>query len=698
MGVWQWLREHIEKVTGRNPGVPVADVRLDSEQIAHLLQRAQEGGHWMLTPPKLLTLVHAVKQPIGSPQFTRLSVQHEPYGTKDRWGGVDEMISPDPNVLQTAPESQPTAASELTTMTAWRRPGSAEACLLGGLAIHAASTDKIELFAQWSDPFDDEAAPRERDKDENHEYRRRSVAAADVVPVPSTREGYIAVGRGTPGFRRVAYYDADHELLCFVRSGDRLGNLASGVAIHSDAAPRHYFDDTRYHKVTYTARATSRYREYFTANAALSEDEQAEEFTRTSEPVVVEVPASARPAAPQVSYVVPTFGWQRQTESNLKRSVRFGGGLRVYLDRPWFSSGDGELLGVTFYDYSNGGLTDRELWKPYVTQWGSDPIWESPRLFLDVPGLSSFPDAAVTTLFRETNAFWINSEDTTTPTWMADGSFLWLSGGSFSDFLIHNIDECCWMKNAWPVSAQASGGRHYRGDKVDQNFDSYSVEYTFADGAKPATVKWLSDMNQLGWDLKDKKLPQIEWQKKIEVLYAKADVADFLTLIDFDKLTHKLEMVDVGARSVQFKFPKVEGLSENISWGKQIFALKKGRSVVPHGHNNMATAFLILKGDFRGRHYDRVEDQKDHIVIKPTIDRRFGVGECSTVSDFKDNVHWFQSLSEPAFIFNIHVMGINPDNKEPTGRLYVDPNGEKLKGGLIRAKRIDYEDANKLYG
>jgi predicted dehydrogenase len=63
-------------------------------------------------------------------------------------------------------------------------------------------------------------------------------------------------------------------------------------------------------------------------------------------------------------------------------------------------------------------------------------------------------------------------------------SFLWASGGAYSDFYIHNIDECCWMKNAWPVSAKGSGGRHYRGDSVDQNFDAYSVEYTFADGAK----------------------------------------------------------------------------------------------------------------------------------------------------------------------------------------------------------------------
>ncbi len=68
-------------------------------------------------------------------------------------------------------------------------------------------------------------------------------------------------------------------------------------------------------------------------------------------------------------------------------------------------------------------------------------------------------------------------------------SFLWASGGNFSDFYIHIIDHLCWMKNAWPVKAQALGGRHYRQSPegvtyVDQNFDTYSVEYTFADGTK----------------------------------------------------------------------------------------------------------------------------------------------------------------------------------------------------------------------
>ncbi len=68
-------------------------------------------------------------------------------------------------------------------------------------------------------------------------------------------------------------------------------------------------------------------------------------------------------------------------------------------------------------------------------------------------------------------------------------SFIWASGGNFSDFNIHIIDHLCWMKNDWPIKAHALGGRHYRKSPegityVDQNFDTYSVEYTYADGSK----------------------------------------------------------------------------------------------------------------------------------------------------------------------------------------------------------------------
>lgn len=61
-------------------------------------------------------------------------------------------------------------------------------------------------------------------------------------------------------------------------------------------------------------------------------------------------------------------------------------------------------------------------------------------------------------------------------------SFTWVSSGFFIDWHCHNIDVACWVKGAWPVSAQGMGGRCY--EQAGSQFDHYTVEYTFADGTK----------------------------------------------------------------------------------------------------------------------------------------------------------------------------------------------------------------------
>ncbi len=220
----------------------------------------------------------------------------------------------------------------------------------------------------------------------------------------------------------------------------------------------------------------------------------------------------------------------------------------------------------------------------------------------------------------------------------------------------------------------------------------------FAAEIRPNVTAWLAGVNQLGRDLQGQKLEQTAWQKKVEELLVQVNLSDLLKLIDFDRVSANVDFAERGERSLRFSFPKVEGVPTELSFGKQIFALKKDRSVVPHGHNNMATAFLILKGDLRGRHYDRKRDEPGYMIIEPTIDRKFSPGECSTVSDYKDNVHWFQAISEPAFIFNLHVMDVKPGTMLPTQRVYIDPNGEKIAGGLTRARVIGYKEANQLYG
>ncbi|MHB1036208.1 MAG: Gfo/Idh/MocA family oxidoreductase [Pirellulales bacterium] len=62
--------------------------------------------------------------------------------------------------------------------------------------------------------------------------------------------------------------------------------------------------------------------------------------------------------------------------------------------------------------------------------------------------------------------------------------FMWASGGVFLELMIHQIDECFWIKDSWPVSAHGVGGRFAGSTDCSQNLDSYSIEYTFADGTK----------------------------------------------------------------------------------------------------------------------------------------------------------------------------------------------------------------------
>ncbi len=220
----------------------------------------------------------------------------------------------------------------------------------------------------------------------------------------------------------------------------------------------------------------------------------------------------------------------------------------------------------------------------------------------------------------------------------------------------------------------------------------------FADAVKPVVQKWLIDLAELSKDLKDQKIKDIDFQAKLEDLYKRADLAELIALMDLDKVAANVKYPDLGAASLGIDLTKVDGLPEQLVFGKQIFACRKGRSIVPHGHDNMCTGFIVLRGDWSGKHYERVADEKDHYLIKPTIDRAFKPGEFSTISDHKDNVHWFKAESDTGFIFNVHIFGYNLDNPNPAARVYVDPMGETTKDGLIVAKKISSELCHKKYG
>ena len=170
--------------------------------------------------------------------------------------------------------------------------------------------------------------------------------------------------------------------------------------------PRHtqQVRDTKYRRVAYTAVATTRFREYFPpsitddpakitrtgADGALQPPDAANPVlpppVNASHPLplgVVDVPSTARPQTPKLLYVVPTFGHELQAgRDGSMTSIRSGGGLRIYLERPWYSSGDGELLGVVLAPEYNGFIqATRRVLRPtlkapdasHLTQWGLSP-------------------------------------------------------------------------------------------------------------------------------------------------------------------------------------------------------------------------------------------------------------------------------------------------------------------------------------
>ncbi len=75
--------------------------------------------------------------------------------------------------------------------------------------------------------------------------------------------------------------------------------------------------------------------------------------------------------------------------------------------------------------------------------------------------------------------------------------FLWVSGGLFAEMNIHQIDELCWIKDSWPVSAHGVGGRAANSTDCSQNLDALSIEWTFADGTKATdVVRWLGKCHE----------------------------------------------------------------------------------------------------------------------------------------------------------------------------------------------------------
>lgn len=257
------------------------------------------------------------------------------------WG-----LTPSDDVTLVHAVPRPVEAPRPTKVWADRDAGSNSAHLVGVVDVHGGSTDSLIAEAAWTDPVD------ELDK-----------------PGPTTRSA-TAVAFQT----KVA---PEEDLLILEQSDGEAeweyGSLTQHAAVHE-------LGDTKHHRVTYTLRATTRFAEFFHPDLLAPAHPGDDGRSVVSAPLVVDVPSSSPPAAPLVHSVIPLFRWDDGTESEQPMAWRHErrAGVRIYLERPWFSSGDGELLGVLLaingYDEFGGSVQDDSGF-PFVSKIGADPVW-----------------------------------------------------------------------------------------------------------------------------------------------------------------------------------------------------------------------------------------------------------------------------------------------------------------------------------
>ena len=236
----------------------------------------------------------------------------------------------------------PVRAPRLLGLTCSHRPPALTSAQLAGLAeVHGASTDRLVVRASWSEWVDDLAAAAPQ-------RVQRSQVVVDSPVGGTERWGLLWMIDFQPfGASATARTLAD-------------GDIGLHRAIVS-------FPDTHRRTLTCTPSGVTRYAEFF----APADIPDPQDPSHAGDPVQVEVPSSARPSAPDVAETVPLLRWEAETEPEqpfaLRRVRRSG--VRIWLRRPWFSSGDGELLGVVL---SGAGGEPADS----ISLWGRDPIYQ----------------------------------------------------------------------------------------------------------------------------------------------------------------------------------------------------------------------------------------------------------------------------------------------------------------------------------
>ena len=113
----------------------------------------------------------------------------------------------------------------------------------------------------------------------------------------------------------------------------------------------------------------------------------------------------------------------------------------------------------------------------------------------------------------------------------------------------------------------------------------------------------------------------------------------------------------------------------------------------------MVSAHYVLFGKFDLKHYDKLGEDDAHLIIAPTVDNDVKPGSVSSISDEKDNFHWFKARSEIAFTFDMLIFNIDPSFGKSYDIDNIDPyEAEEIRPNVWRAPKLDVNTALRKYG
>ena len=142
------------------------------------------------------------------------------------------------------------------------------------------------------------------------------------------------------------------------------------------------------------------------------------------------------------------------------------------------------------------------------------------------------------------------------------------------------------------------------------------------------------------------------------------------------------------------------GLLRRLGIRSDVLIVRAGEQIPPHGHSQVVSGFYVLEGQVAIRHYDRVEELPQHVVLRKAIDTTLDPGGYTTNSEYHHNIHWLLGLAPASYLFRFTVTDVPVrrfSSAEPKGsRIYVDPTVPPDASGLIPAPYITEEEAKRV--